>query len=149
MLIRASVQDIRTGKISRASGLLVVVMRFYPRFVKRELVDRYVRTLAPEGTLFSEFKTLDRKIKNHNSAFFQVNYESRFDLNEEGLEELKSLSKRAENENVFLICQCRDYERCHCDLLLLWAESFFLAPIKPLIFEYSVFKEKLNALRCS
>jgi len=50
-----------------------------------------------------------------------VEFEKRFEISDEGMEELKLLSKMAEEQNVYLICQCCDYDRCHCDLLLMLA----------------------------
>ena len=34
----------------------VVVMRHYPRFLPRVLVQEYIRDLAPHAELFAEFK---------------------------------------------------------------------------------------------
>ena len=53
-------------------------MQYYPRFVKKELVDEYLRTFAPDKELFTEFKAQDRKLKNHDLAFAAVSYEERF-----------------------------------------------------------------------
>jgi uncharacterized protein YeaO (DUF488 family) len=147
MLRRASVWDIENNRVSRERDYLAVVMRFYPRFLKREKVDEYIRALAPNGELFSEFKALERKTLNHNGAFYSVHYEERFDLSEEGrkrLAELSQLSRELSERDVVLICQCRDYDRCHCDLLLLWARQRFEAPVSGLIFDYPRFQERLG-----
>ena len=145
MLQRASVQDVKSGKISRAQAYLAVAMRFYPRFLRKEWVDEYIRALAPPADLFKSFKELDRKLANHNSAFYQVEYEKRFKISQAGREELKLLSQIAEKKDVFLICQCRDFDRCHCDLLLMMAERNFKAPTKKLIFDYPDFKARLDS----
>jgi uncharacterized protein YeaO (DUF488 family) len=144
MLRRASVSDVKNGKISTEKSYLIVVMRFYPRFLKRDLVDEYVRALSPSAELFSRFKAKDRELANHNSAFYLVKYEERFDLSAEGREKLRELAKLSLEREVVLICQCRDFDRCHCDLLLLWAEKCFGAKVSGLIFDYPDFKKRLN-----
>lgn len=125
MLYRAAVQDVKSGRISRRYGHLVVVMQHYPRFLRSELVDEYLRELAPERGLFSEFKAKDRELKDHEVAFDQVSYEKRFWLSPKGWEELERLSGMARERDIFLICQCRPLERCHGDLLLLAARQRF------------------------
>lgn len=144
MLRRASVQDIQSGRVNRDQAYLAVVMRFYPRFLKKEKVDVYIRDLAPEATLFAEFKKKDRELANHNSAFYLVKYEARFDLTPAGRAKLKELSDLSHERDVVLICQCRDFDRCHCDLLLLWAERHYGAKAQGLIFDYPDFKARLD-----
>jgi uncharacterized protein YeaO (DUF488 family) len=144
MLRRVSVWDIESERVTREKFYLVVVMRFYPRFLKREKVDEYIRALSPQPELFSEFKTKERKIANHNSSFYQVQYEARFDLSAEGLEKLAEVSRLSRERDVALVCQCRDFDRCHCDLLLLWAKYAFDAPVSGLIFDYPDFQKRLE-----
>jgi uncharacterized protein YeaO (DUF488 family) len=145
MLRRASVSDVENERVSREKSYLVVVMRFYPRFLKRDLVDEYVRMLAPPAELFADFKTKDRKLANHNSAFYLVEYEERFDLTPEGREKLAELSELSRERDIVLICQCRDFDRCHCDLLLNWAKRCFNAEVSGLIFDYPDFLKRLES----
>jgi uncharacterized protein YeaO (DUF488 family) len=145
MLRRASVADVESGRVSKDVSYLVVVMRFYPRFLKRNLVDEYVRVLAPPAELFTEFKAKDRKLANHNSAFYLVRYEDRFDLSPMGREKLSELAELSREREVILICQCKDFDRCHCDLLLLWARKCFSAEVSGLIFDYPDFIKRLEA----
>jgi uncharacterized protein YeaO (DUF488 family) len=144
MLRRASVSDLREGRVSKDSSYIVVPMRFYPRGIARELVDEYVRELAPSDELFSEFKARERKLANHNSSFYLVNYESRFAITPEGWARLEEFSTFSREREVVLICQCRDFDRCHCDLLLLTAQKRFGAEIKGLIFDYPIYRERLE-----
>jgi uncharacterized protein YeaO (DUF488 family) len=146
MLRRASVSDVENGRVSREKSYLIVVMRFYPRFLKRDLVDEYVRALAPPAELFTEFKAKDRKLANHNQAFYLVKYEDRFDLSAEGRERLLEVVNLGKERDVVLICQCRDFDRCHCDLLLLWARERFSARVSGLIFDYPDFSRRLEKL---
>src|SRR4051794_2510162 len=104
MLRRFSVQDVKSGRVSRKTAYLAVVMRFYPRFVKKELIDEYIHALAPPAGLFADFKKKDRALANHNSAFYLVHYEARFDLTKEGLKRLAELSHLSSERDVALIC---------------------------------------------
>ena len=54
--------DVQGGRVSRDQAYLAVVMRFYPRFLKKEKVDEYIPALAPPKELFTEFKAKDRKL---------------------------------------------------------------------------------------
>jgi hypothetical protein len=144
MLMRASVKDVLNGHISREKAYIVVTMRFYPRFFHRELRDEYLAVLAPERGLFTEFKAKERTMKSHNPAFAAVNYEERFWLNEDGMDELKRLSEKARDRDVFLICQCNPLQRCHVDLLLMIAAHFFQAICEKPRFDYPLFAERLR-----
>src|SRR5688572_2952026 len=125
MLYRASVQDIKDKRVTRRSGYLAVVMQYYPRFLKKEMIDEYVHTLAPDRVLFTEFKERDRALKDHDAAFAGVDYENRFTLTDEGLANLERLSELSCERDVILVCQCLPVEKCHADLLLLLAKKHF------------------------
>lgn len=145
MLRRVSVEDVKSGRISKETAYLVVAMRFYPRFLRRERVDEYARPLAPDAALFSEFKERQRKLANHNAAFHLVAYEKRFALTPEGEAKLAELVALARERDVALVCQCRDFERCHCDLLLLRARERHGAEIHGLLFEYPDYLERASS----
>ena len=76
--------------------------------------------------------------------FYLVEYEARFDLIEDGGNQLAEVSKLSKERDVALVCQCRDFDRCHCDLLLLWAKHAIDAPVTGLIFDYPVFRKRLE-----
>lgn len=139
MLFRAPVQHVKSGKISRKNSYLAVVMRHYPRYTPKELIDEYIPALAPDLELFREFKETERITGDHNLAFETVKYQERFDLTEEGWAALESVAKIAQTKSVYLICQCNHDLRCHCDLLLIAARARFNAPISQLPFSYPVF----------
>ncbi len=140
MLYRASVLDVRDKRISRSRTHIAVVMQHYPRFLKKELVDEYVRSLAPEKTLFTEFKAKDRELKDHNRAFAEVNYEARFGLSEKGFADLDRLVELSRTKDVCLICQCVAADKCHADLLLVIARKRFGANTPPLRHSYPLFE---------
>lgn len=145
MLYRAPVQEVKSGRISRRYGYLVVVMQYYPRFLPKTAIDEYVRALAPDRELFTEFKAKDRKLSDHDKAFAEVRYEERFRLTEEGEEELGRLSEMAKGRDVFLLCQCASLEHCHADLLLLAARYWFGAAIQHVRVSYPVFEARVKS----
>lgn len=149
MLYRASVQDVKTGRVARRYGYLAVVMQFYPRFLSKELVHEYLHELAPERALFLEFKALAREKGDHNAAFAEVGYEDRFGLSPEGWTALERLSGQAKEGNVFLICQCSPLDRCHADLLLLLARHRFAARTSHPRLAYPCFEARLPDLASS
>ncbi|MBY0370068.1 DUF488 family protein, partial [bacterium] len=118
---------------------LAIVMRHYPRFVPRDLVDAYLPQLAPAPDLFREFKDLERSTGAHDAAFAQVKYESRFTLQPEGESALSDLSERAREQDVYLLCQCALNQKCHTDLLLILAAHRWRAPTPMLRLRYPDF----------
>lgn len=145
MLYRASVSDIKTGRVSKRYGYLAVVMQYYPRFVKKELIDEYLHDLAPDRELFTEFKEKDRALKDHDRAFREVRYEERFTVGASGADQLKRLSGLAKERDVYLLCQCGPLEHCHADLLLLLARHWFGARTQTVRVKYPAFEKRIAA----
>lgn len=145
MLYRASVQDVKDERISRRRTHLAVVMQYYPRFLAKDRIDEYVRALAPQRGLFTEFKAKDRELKDHNRAFELVQYESRFGLTPEGLSALARLSEVARTKDVAFLCQCAAVDKCHGDLLLLMARRWHGANTPPLRHAYPIFETRLTS----
>jgi uncharacterized protein YeaO (DUF488 family) len=131
MLKQASVADLRSGRVTRRDGHVVIVMRHYPRGLPRELRDEYVRALAPDEVLFREFKARARALGDHERAFADVDYERRFRLGAAGLRELERLSELSRTRDVYLVCQCRVGDSCHRELLLRLARERFAAGAAP------------------
>jgi uncharacterized protein YeaO (DUF488 family) len=128
MLKEASVADLTSGSVTRAQGHVVIAMCFYPRGVSRSLRDEYLRVLAPDRTLFREFKDRERAHGDHDRAFAEVDYVRRFRLEPAGLTELERLSELSRTRDVYLVCQCRVGQACHRQLLLRLARERFGAP---------------------
>ena len=143
MLYRAPAQFLKGGQIARRYAHTVVVMRYYPRFVPKTLVDEYARELAPAKDLFADFKASDRQLKDHDRAFESVSYEDRFTPDPDAPESLERLSLLSRGRDVFLICQCLPLQRCHADLLLLLARHWFNADTQQLRVRYPVFTERI------
>ncbi len=135
LLKQASVQQLRQQVVTRTQGYVSVCMAFYPRGVKRELMDDYRPDLAPDRELFKEWKEFERQV-GHDKAFELSRYESRFQLSAIGLYHLKKYSELSQTQDVFLVCQCTIGERCHREMLILCAQQRYGAVAEPIRHAY-------------
>lgn len=142
MLRQASIGQIHRGELTKRDGYLVAAMRFYPRGLKRELLDEYRSDLAPDLELFRDFKK-HQKAAGHEEAFNASRYEERFSLRRSAFEHLRVLADAAKSADVFLACQCEVRERCHREMLLLIARERFAASTAPLSHAYPILAERL------
>jgi uncharacterized protein YeaO (DUF488 family) len=117
-------------------------MCFYPRGLKKELLDEYRSDLAPDRELFKDFKEFQAKV-GHEAAFENSNYEARFHLSRRAAEHLKTLAQMSQTQDVYLACQCELGERCHREILLLIAKNEFGAQISEVFHSYPVFEKRL------
>jgi uncharacterized protein YeaO (DUF488 family) len=147
VLKQASVSDIKSGKISRDDGHIVITMRRYPRFVRRELRDEYVAAMAPPRKLFEDWLSNKRRTGDHHRAFDRVRYEERYDLPEEGWEALERLSKLSRKQDVYLVCQCQVGQRCHREMLLMLAKQKFKARAENPRNDYPTFRKRMGLKR--
>lgn len=137
MLKQGSVAELRSGEISRYRDYVVVCMAFYPRGVKKELIDEYRTHLAPDKDLIKDFKAAEEKA-GHDEAFKITNYDARFRLLPEAVESLRRLTDKSRKQDVYLLCQCEAGARCHREILLLIAKERFGAEIGPVFHQYAV-----------
>ncbi|PYN16303.1 MAG: hypothetical protein DME05_08880 [Candidatus Rokuibacteriota bacterium] len=86
-----------------ADGTRVLIMRYWPRGIRREKVDRWLRDLAPVIPLLRAF--LDGKI---TWAQYRPRYLAGLRRPEGAL---------ARRRRVTLLCGCADPQRCHRTLL--------------------------------
>jgi len=94
-----------------ADGTRVLIMRYWPRGIRREKVDRWLRDLAPVIPLLRAF--LDGKI---TWAQYRPRYLAglRRPEAQAALVEVRALTRRG---RVTLLCGCADPGRCHRTLL--------------------------------
>jgi uncharacterized protein YeaO (DUF488 family) len=144
MLKQATVEDISNMRVTKRHGKVVVTTRYYPRFLKRKLVDDYKGVLAPTKALLTEFKAKEEEVGDHDKAFEDVDYESKFTLDEAGEAELRDLSDLARTQDVYLVCHCRLGQRCHRDILLMIAKEKFDAPVGRIYLEYPIIARRLK-----
>jgi uncharacterized protein YeaO (DUF488 family) len=107
---------VRTGSVYAPvtqGGLRLLVTRYWPRGVKKERVDRWIRELGPAPLLIKDWKSgaisWDEFKKRYRAEFKDPEKKRLFD-------ELKETA-RAEAD-VVLLCTCKDEERhCHRSIL--------------------------------
>lgn len=144
MLKQARVEDISKNRVTKLHGHIVVVTHYYPRFLKRKLIDEYIKELAPSRELLTEFKDIEKSAGDHNQGFEAMNYQSKFTLSESGLAELARLSSLAMTKDVYLICHCAVGQCCHRELLMMIAKEQFGASVSRIYQSYPVFFERLK-----
>jgi uncharacterized protein YeaO (DUF488 family) len=144
MLKQASIRQIQKMELTRQQGYLVATMCFYPRGLRKELLDEYRSDLAPDRDLFKDFKKLQAEV-GHEQAFEKSDYENRFSLSRRATEHLKELVKLSKNQDVYLACQCELGERCHREILLLIAQKEFNAEISEVFHSYPHFLNRIHA----
>jgi uncharacterized protein YeaO (DUF488 family) len=144
MLRKGTVDELKSGAISREAGHICVCMCHYPRGVAKALMDEYLKPLAPSAKLLKEFHDAREKLGNHNAAFQSIRYDEKFSLTAEAVEHLRRLSELSKEKDVFLVCQCGQDQRCHRELLLIAAKRWFGAKTELRKFSYPGFERRLG-----
>lgn len=139
MLKQGSVADLKSGIIPRADSHIVVTMRFYPRFLRKEMRDEFLCVLAPEKQLLSEFNAAQKKLGSHNPAFGEVDYERRFNLSPTAVGHLHRLADLSIQKDVYLLCICKLGDRCHREMLLLLANKLWKTETGEIFHDYPHF----------
>lgn len=144
MLKQGAVADIKNSTLSKDDGYLVVTMRFYPRFLKKELRDEFICELAPVKELLADFNAAQKKLSNHNMAFADTDYESRFKLSTSALGHLKRLAELSAARDVYFFCVCKVGDMCHREMLMLLAQYLFDCKIGEVYNQYPVFARRFK-----
>lgn len=144
MLKQGSVADVKNGVIPRATSHIVITMRFYPRFLKKEMRDEFLCVLAPEKELLAEFNAAQKKLGSHNPAFGEVDYERRFNLSATALQHLRRLAELSHDRDVYLLCICKQGDRCHREMLLILAHRLWEAEIGDVFHDYPQFMLRIS-----
>lgn len=146
MLKQATVEDISNRRITKIHGRIVVVTHYYPRFLKRNLIDDYARELAPTRELLTEFKEAERASGDHDGAFAVIDYESKFNLSKAGYDTLEKLARESAARPVYLVCHCTIGQCCHREILMLIARERYGAPVARIHKSYDTFLKRLPSL---
>ena len=96
---------------SKDDGLRVLVMRYWPRGVKKERVDIWFEDLGTSKELIRAWKAGMITWAQFRSRYLAELKEAR----KQAL--IRVLAARARKERVTLLCGCRDPNRCHRILL--------------------------------
>ncbi len=97
---------------SKNDGTRILVMRLYPRGIRRELVDEWRRELGTGLPLIKAWKA--GKITWPELA---KRYKAQIAGDPAAQASLKELKRRARSERLTLLCGCEDEKHCHRSLL--------------------------------
>jgi ribokinase len=104
---------IRTKRIydppSPEDGYRLLVMRLWPRGIRKDAVDAWEKDLGPSRELLTAFRA--GKIAWEDLA---VRYREEMSTRGELLERYRDLARR---RTLTLLCSCQDEARCHRTLL--------------------------------
>jgi uncharacterized protein YeaO (DUF488 family) len=92
-------------------GHRVLIMRLWPRGIRKERVDTWLKELGPVPTLLREF--LDERI---TWAQYVPRYLAGLER-PEAQQAIAEVRRRAREGRVTLLCGCEDEARCHRSLL--------------------------------
>lgn len=93
-------------------GFRVLVTRYWPRGVKKERVDVWVRGLGPAPELIKDWKSEEISWEE-----FKKRYKAEF-KDPEKKKLLAGLKETIKSEgDAILLCTCKEAERCHRSLL--------------------------------
>jgi uncharacterized protein YeaO (DUF488 family) len=146
VLKQGTVPDIKRGSLSRSDGYLAITMRFYPRFLRKELRDEFVADMAPRKELLKDFNAAAKRLGDHNQAFPEVDYENRFEMSAKGFAALQRLSDLSKTKDVYLICVCKMGDRCHREILMLIAHELYGTKIDKVFHDYPDVMRRLSEL---
>ncbi|MBX9694438.1 MAG: DUF488 family protein [Cyanobacteria bacterium] len=147
MLDQGSLKQVKESRFNRDESHIVITMRYYPRFLKKELRDEFLCALAPEKQLLKEFNDAQKTLGNHNASFAHVDYNRRFDLSKDALDHLKRLSDISAEKHVYMVCICDIRDRCHREILMLLGQELFACEIGKVYHDYPEFMERLPEIR--
>ena len=144
-LKQCTVHDVANHRVTKLHGRVIVITRFYPRFLKRRYVHDYLSVLAPLPELLKEFREAEKALGDHDRAFESVDYERKFRLQPEGMIVLKRLVEESRGQTIYFVCHCPIGQRCHRELVMLIAQELFGAKIAKLSFDWSIFRARLKS----
>ncbi|MBI5886536.1 MAG: DUF488 family protein [Deltaproteobacteria bacterium] len=95
-------------------GLRILVMRYWPRGIKKERASLWLRELGPGTGLIKRWKAGEL-----TWAAFAREYKTEFniDARKKAFAGLKEIIKKTGSAPVTLLCACPDEETCHRGLL--------------------------------
>jgi len=104
---------IRTARVyappSRSDGYRLLVMRLWPRGVRKEAVDGWEKELGPSTELLRSYRA-----GGMAWGEFARRYRAEVRKQPELLDQVRRLSRR---RTVTLLCGCEDESRCHRSVL--------------------------------
>jgi uncharacterized protein YeaO (DUF488 family) len=90
-------------------GYRVLVMRFWPRGVKKEKADCWEKELGTSPQLIKKWKSGSISWSDFSKQYISLMSEQK--------DKIAQLAQKAKKETITLLCSCRDAEHCHRELL--------------------------------
>lgn len=107
---------IRTKSIYKpkeeTDGIRILVTRYYPRGVRKDHFDHWIRDLAPSAKLLKSYKLGER-----NWQEFTIALLSEFRDSPASLETISRLHGQSNSENITFLCYEKDGNPCHRHIL--------------------------------
>lgn len=94
--------------IEKKDGLRVLITRYYPRGVKREKYDIWVRELAPSAELLKRYKKSEIKWNDFTSTLL-----SELQNNLDSIKAIQDLQNKNHMQDITLLCHEKDGDNCH------------------------------------
>src|SRR5437868_6182482 len=91
----------------RSDGRRVLIMRIWPRGIRKAQIDEWIRDLAPSRELLFAYKHEGLPWRDYVRRYWK----------EIRPEAVDALRRRARRETITLLCSCEDEHRCHRGLL--------------------------------
>lgn len=99
------------AKKSYGDGHRILITRYYPRGVKKEHFDEWIRELAPSKDLLKQYKE-----GNISWNKFEKNFLKQMN-DEESVIKLQALSVQAKKKPITLLCYEKNDDECHRHLI--------------------------------
>lgn len=96
---------------SPLDGYRVLCTQYWPRGIRRELVNEYVRKLAPSRELLHAFRSGQLDWEGYKERYLEEVDRA------DAAQEIKRLRELSTEGTVTILCVCRDENHCHRGLL--------------------------------
>ena len=113
VIIEKTVYD----KPSVSDGKRILVMRLWPRGVRKESVDVWFKEVGTERDLIKEWKAGKVDRPEYERRYYQMM------KGEDQMRLVREIAGYARDGPVTLLCSCKDPEKCHRSLLKKLVEA--------------------------
>jgi len=103
----------------------VLVTRFYPRGIKKDKFDYWIRELSPSGGLLKNYRQ-----GKYNWEEFKVAFLSEMRDSKDSLERIQALNAQNESTVITLLCYEREGELCHRHIVKAAIEKLDLLSVE-------------------
>ena len=100
-------------KSSKEDGMRLLITRYYPRGVKKDRFDKWVRDLSPKPDLLKEYRA-----GSIDWPEFVKRFKLQLKTSEESIAAMKELFELTRRrKNITLLCYEREGENCHREIV--------------------------------